>query len=136
MSAKKKPKKADGDTPARERRSASEPAASAESVLRPPVGTRVVYGRKVTETDDGAAVMACFEGVVVSDGSERVDAPNVDQLQLRCAMAEEGGQDEVWWEPTCNVYKIISGPSSTATALACKGVHQEPRRPGSFPAQG
>ena len=84
----------------------------------------VVYGRKVTETDDGAEVMACFEGVVVSDGSERVDAPNVDQLQLRCAMAEEGGQDEVWWEPTCNVYEIISGPSSTATAPACEGVRR------------
>ena len=39
-------------------------------------------------------------------------------------MAEEGGQDEVWWEPTCNVYEIISGPSSTATALACEGVRR------------
>ena len=124
MSAKKRAKKGDEDTPARERRSASEPVASAESPMRLPVGTHVVYGRKVTETDDGAEVMACFEGVVVSDGSERVDVPNVDELQLRCAMAEEGGQDKVWWEPTCNVYEIISGPSSTATALACEGVRR------------
>ena len=48
--------------------------------MRLPVGTHVVYGRKVTETNDGAEVMACFEGVVVSDGSERVDVPNVDEL--------------------------------------------------------
>jgi hypothetical protein len=47
--------------------------------------------RSQKQTDDGAEVMACFEGVVVSDGSERVDVPNVDELQLRCAMAEEGG---------------------------------------------
>ena len=80
MSAKKRAKKGDEDTPARERRSASEPVASAESPMRLPVGTHVVYGRKVTETDDGAEVMACFEGVVVSDGSERVDVPNVDEL--------------------------------------------------------
>jgi hypothetical protein len=55
--------------------------------------------------------MACFHGIVVNDGGDRVDTPSVEQLQLRFALTD-GGDDVVWWEHTCNMNEIVQPPPS------------------------
>jgi hypothetical protein len=84
---------------------------TAKTPLRLPPGTHVVFGRLVNGTGNcDGQVMACMEGVVVRDGSYRVDDPGYDTVQLRYSVADGGDDDEVWWEPTACVYEIIPPP--------------------------
>ena len=70
-----------------------------------------MFGRLVNGTGNcDGQVMACMEGVVVRDGSYRVDDPGYDTVQLRYSVADGGDDDEVWWEPTACVYEIIPPP--------------------------
>ena len=108
MSSSKKRLKA--DAPERDLRSTPF-SVTAKTPLRLPPGTHVVFGRLVNGTGNGdAQVMACMEGVVVRDGSDRLDDPGYDTVQLRYAVSDGGDDDEVWWEPTACVYEIIAPP--------------------------
>ena len=92
MSARKRPKQTGSDAEA-----PPVPSGSAKAPLRLPAGTRVAFSRRTTNTSDGAEAMACFHGVVVNDGGDRVDAPAADQLQLRYYALVVDEQDVLWW---------------------------------------
>ena len=83
-------------------------------------------------TSDGAPAMACFHGIVVNDGGDRVDTPSVEQLQLRFSLTD-GGDDVVWWEDTCNMYEIIA-PSSFASQHTCQGIRRGHFKPAAAAA--
>ena len=76
--------------------------------------------------------MACFHGIVVNDGGDRVDTPSVEQLQLRFSLTD-GGDDVVWWEDTCNMYEIIA-PSSFASQHTCQGIRRGHFKPAAAAA--
>ena len=98
-------KRLKADAPERDLRSTPF-SVTAKTPLRLPPGTHVVFGRLVNGTGNGdAQVMACMEGVVVRDGSDRLDDPGYDTVQLRYAVSDGGDDDEVWWEPTACVYE-------------------------------
>jgi hypothetical protein len=118
MSARKRPKQTGSDAEA-----PPVPSGSAKAPLRLPAGTRVAFSRRTTNTSDGAEAMACFHGVVVNDGGDRVDTPSVEQLQLRFALTD-GGDDVVWWQNTCDIYEIITPSFLGAAQDTCQGIRR------------
>jgi hypothetical protein len=129
MSARKRPKqKGSGD----DAQPVQSPPGSAKDPLQLPVGTHVAFSRRTIDTSDGAPAMACFHGIVVNDGGDRVDTPSVEQLQLRFALTD-GGDDVVWWEDTCNMYEVIA-PSSFASQHTCQGIRRAHFKPDAAAA--
>jgi hypothetical protein len=132
MSARKRPKQTGSDAEA-----PRFPSGSAKAPLRLPMGTRVAFSRRTTDTSDGAEAMACFHGVVVNDDGDRVDPPSVEHLQLRFALTDaltDGGDDIVWWQNTCDIYEIVA-PSFLAAQHTCQGIrcgHFKPTAGAAF----
>jgi hypothetical protein len=132
MSARKRLKQKGTDDDAPPVPPAQSPPGSAKDPLQLPVGTHVAFSRRTIDTSDGAPAMACFHGIVVNDGGDRVDTPSVEQLQLRFALTD-GGDDVVWWEDTCNMYEIIA-PSSFASQHTCQGIRRAHFKPDAAAA--
>ena len=75
------------------------------------VGSLVIYSRRVNGRD-GSARMGLFEAVVVKTASDRVEG---DQDVIKLS-GNIDGQPATWWEPTSNVYDIVTPPAGAAAA--------------------